>query len=132
MDRSDAINVVHLYLLNGGPEDIPSKDALIELVKAGLELERMQKGRPTNEEKIRQMNTAQFAQFLDDIANAYHLPWEGRFMDTFCNKCDAAGNTSGDPVCMCDVSKCPHGSEVAWWLQQPANMEEYIPYEEVQ
>ena len=108
MNRNDAQRAINRYIMSGEQEDLPSKEALLEAVKAVQELERMEKGTLTNEQKIRRMNTEQFARFLEDIANAYHV----------------------EAVLICDSTECPHGSEVAWWLRQPANMEEYVPYEE--
>lgn len=96
MTELEALGRIYRYVYSGELNDVPTVDVLKYAAEAIEELARMKSGTPTNEQKIREMNTEQFARFLDDIANAYHLPWEGQFMDTFCKKCDVTGNTSGD------------------------------------
>lgn len=78
----------------------------------------------TNFDNIRAMNDEELADFLCSIAYKGQ-PWSEPFVKKFCHNCPAE--------CICEDGrklylhecdfvggKCPHGSDVVWWLHQPA------------
>ena len=80
----------------------------------------------TNADRINAMTIEEKADFLSSIAYGRETPWSYRFIDTFCKECTTVRGTyeSGveDDFHECDFvdGKCPHGSDIVWWLQQPA------------
>ena len=84
-------------------------------------------GKPmTNADRINSMTIEEKADFLSSIAYGRETPWSYRFVETFCKECTTVHGTyeSGleDDFHECDFvdGKCPHGSDIVWWLQQPA------------
>ena len=79
----------------------------------------------TNAQKIRAMSDEELAEFLSSIAYRRETPWSWLFTAKFCKKCPTVHCTyeSGteDDLHECDFvdGKCPHGSDIVWWLQQP-------------
>ncbi len=78
---------------------------------------------PTNADRIRSMSDRELAEFLD---SAEKEPWSKSFVDTHCKNCPTTtcaveGYDHQFELNECDFvdGKCPHGSEVMWWLQQP-------------
>ena len=80
----------------------------------------------TNADRINSMTIEEKADFLSSIAYGRETPWSYRFVETFCKECTTVHGTyeSGveDDFHECDFvdGKCPHGSDIVWWLQQPA------------
>lgn len=80
----------------------------------------------TNADRINSMTIEEKAEFLSSIAYGRETPWSYRFVETFCKECTTVHGTyeSGveDDFHECDFvdGKCPHGSDIVWWLQQPA------------
>ena len=79
----------------------------------------------TNADRINSMTIEEKADFLSSIAYGRETPWSYRFVETFCKECTTVHGTyeSGveDDFHECDFvdGKCPHGSDIVWWLQQP-------------
>lgn len=80
----------------------------------------------TNADCLDAMSIEEKAQFLYSIAYARETPWSKPFYEKFCKDCPAPEYTldDGRKLCLheCDFAdgKCPHGGEIVWWLQQPA------------
>ena len=81
---------------------------------------------PTKADRIRAMSEEELAEFILSIVYARNTPWADLFTNTFCKNCPTTvcavdGYKSMD-LHECDFvdGKCPHGSDVVWWLQQPA------------
>ena len=80
----------------------------------------------TNADRINAMTIEGKAEFLSRIAYGRETPWSLPFLKEFCNNCPTVHCTyeSGaeDDLHECDFvdGKCPHGSDIVWWLQQPA------------
>lgn len=81
----------------------------------------------TNAQKIRAMSDEELAGFISQIAYARHTPWSSLFERAFCDRCPTEtlrleGYHGPLGLHECDFSDgtCPHGSDVAYWLQQPA------------
>jgi len=80
----------------------------------------------TNADHIRAMSDEDLAEFLSSIAYGRETPWSEPFARKLCDRCLTVHGTyeSGieDDFHECDFvdGKCPHGSDIAWWLQQPA------------
>lgn len=81
----------------------------------------------TNSERIDSMTIEEKADFLASIAYARETPWHEPFAEKFCKSCSTTKVESdeyGHPMYLheCDFAdgKCPHGSDIVWWLQQPA------------
>ena len=84
----------------------------------------------TNADRINAMSIEEKADFLSEIAYGRETPWSEPFAEKFCKSC---------PVTKCEIpyylnhlflhecdftdGKCPHGSDIVWWLQQPAEEE---------
>ena len=82
---------------------------------------------PTNSDRIRGMSDKELAEFLEQIAYARETPWSELFAEKFCKSCPETKCEIPDylnPLFLheCDFTdgKCPHGSDIVWWLQQPA------------
>lgn len=81
----------------------------------------------TNADRLDAMSIEDKAQFLYSIAYARETPWSKPFAEKFCDQCQAPEYTleDGRKLCLheCDFAdgKCPHGGEIVWWLQQPAD-----------
>ena len=80
----------------------------------------------TNADRINAMTIEEKAEFLSSIAYGRETPWCEQFARRLCDSCPTVHGTyeSGieDDFHECDFvdGKCPHGSAIAWWLQQPA------------
>lgn len=81
----------------------------------------------TNADRISTMTIEEKASFLESIAYARETPWSEPFCDKFCRicpttKCEIEGYHEPLYLNECDFKdgKCPHGSDIVWWLQQPA------------
>lgn len=81
----------------------------------------------TNADRIRAMSDEELAEFLDQIAYARETPWSIPFQKKICNNCQTTTCTVEGyhhPMelneCDFEDGECPHGSDIVWWLQQPA------------
>lgn len=80
----------------------------------------------TNADRIRAMSDKELAGFIEELAYNREPPWGDLFQETFCKGCPAQEYTMENGQKMrlreCDFAdgECPHGSDIAWWLQQPA------------
>lgn len=80
----------------------------------------------TNADRINAMTIEEKAEFLSSIAYGRETPWCEPFARRLCDSCPTVHGTyeSGveDDFHECDFvdGKCPHGSDIVWWLQQPA------------
>lgn len=81
----------------------------------------------TNGDRIRGMDDETLANFLAGIAYSMDGPWAEPFCRKFCDNCPTVEGTiqeTGETMDFyeCDFAdgECPHGSDIAWWLQQPA------------
>ena len=78
----------------------------------------------TNLDLIRGMTDEELAEFLFRITYGREMPWSEQFARKLCNSCPTVHGTyeSGieDDFHECDFvdGKCPHGSDIVWWLQQ--------------
>ena len=80
----------------------------------------------TNADRLDAMSIEEKAQFLHSIAYNRETPWSKPFYEKFCKDCPAPEYTldDGRKLCLheCDFKdgKCPHGTDIEWWLQQPS------------
>lgn len=81
----------------------------------------------TNADRIRSMSDEKLADFLSSIAFEGDVLWADQFIEKLCKSCPTITCTVDGDHCQvnlkeCDFEdgKCPHGSEVMWWLRQPA------------
>ena len=81
----------------------------------------------TNADRINAMTIEEKAEFLSSIAYGRETPWSKPFAEKFCKSCPTTTCTVEGyhhPLELheCDFSdgKCHHGSDIVWWLQQPA------------
>lgn len=80
----------------------------------------------TNADRINAMTIEEKADFLSSIAYGRETTWSEPFARRMCDSCKTVHGTyeSGveDDFHECDFvdGKCPHGSAIVWWLQQPA------------
>lgn len=82
---------------------------------------------PSNADRIRAMSDEELVDFLSSIAYAREMPWSLLFHEKFCTSCPTttcAAEGFLHPLdlyeCEFEDGKCPHGSDIIWWLQQPA------------
>ena len=80
----------------------------------------------TNADRINAMTIEEKAEFLSSIAYGRETPWSEPFAEKFCKICPETKCEIPDylnPLFLheCDFTdgKCPHGSYIVWWLQQP-------------
>lgn len=80
----------------------------------------------TNADRINVMTIEEKAEFLSSIAYGRETPWSEPFDEKFCKSCPTTTCTVEGyhhPMDLheCDFTdgKCPHGSDIVWWLQQP-------------
>lgn len=78
----------------------------------------------TNADVIRAMTEEELADFLISVAYARNTPWCEPFARKFCDSCPTVegllnGKTMSFHECEFADGKCPHGSDIIWWLQQP-------------
>ena len=79
-----------------------------------------------NADRLDAMSIEEKAQFLHSIAYNRETPWCKPFYEKFCKDCPAPEYTldDGRKLCLheCDFKdgKCPHGTDIVWWLQQPS------------
>lgn len=80
----------------------------------------------TNADRINAMAIEEKAEFLSSIAYGRETPWSEPFAEKFCKSCPETKCEIPDylnPLFLheCDFTdgKCPHGSDIVWWLQQP-------------
>lgn len=81
----------------------------------------------TNADRIRAMSDEELAKFLCSLAFARETPWSDPFVEKFCKNCPTVkaiieGFDKEMELSECDFvdGECPHGDDVVWWLQQPA------------
>ena len=85
----------------------------------------------TNADHINSMTIEEKANFMSSIAYGRETPWSEPFARRLCDSCPTVHGTyeSGieDDFHECDFvdGKCPHGSAIAWWLQQPAEEDDH-------
>lgn len=85
----------------------------------------------TNADRIRAISYEELAEFLSSIAYGRETPWSEPFARRLCDSCPTVHGTyeSGieDDFHECDFvdGKCPHGSDIVWWLQQPAEEDDH-------
>lgn len=85
----------------------------------------------TNADRIRAMSDEELACFIKKLAYGRETTWGDLFQETFCKWCPAQEYTMENGQKMrlreCDFAdgECPHGSDIAWWLQQPAEGDRY-------
>ena len=85
----------------------------------------------TNADRINFMTIEEKADFLSSIAYGRETPWSEPFARRLCDSCPTVHGTyeSGveDDFHECDFvdGKCPHGSDIVWWLQQPAEEDDH-------
>ena len=79
----------------------------------------------TNADSIRAMTDEELAELLSSIAYDRETPWSEPFDKKFCKSCPTITCTVEGyhhPMDLneCDFTdgKCPHGSDIIWWLQQ--------------
>ena len=80
----------------------------------------------TNADLLCAMTIEEKAEFLSSIAYARKTPWCEPFAEKFCKSCPTTTCTIEEcshPMELheCDFTdgKCPHGSDIVWWLKQP-------------
>ena len=80
----------------------------------------------TNADLLCAMTIEEKAEFLSSIAYAGRTPWSEPFAEKFCKSCPTTTCTIEEyshPMELneCDFTdgKCPHGSDIVWWLKQP-------------
>ena len=80
----------------------------------------------TNADRINAMTIEEKAEFLSSISYGRETPWSEPFDEKFCKSCPTTTCTVEGyhhPMDLheCDFTdgKCPHGSDIVWWLQQP-------------
>lgn len=81
----------------------------------------------TNADRINSMTIEEKADFLSSIAYGRESPWCEPFAEKFCKSCQMTtciveGYPHPLDLHECDFAdgKCPHGGDITWWLQQPA------------
>lgn len=81
----------------------------------------------TNADRINAMTIEEKAEFLSSIAYGRETPWCEPFAEKFCKSCPTTtctveGYHHPMELHECDFvdGKCPHGTDIVWWLQQPA------------
>ncbi len=86
----------------------------------------------TNADRIDAMTIEEKADFLSSIAYAGETPWCKPFAEEFCKSCPtttctAEGYSNPMDLHECDFTdgKCPHGSDIVWWLQQPVKEDDH-------
>ena len=90
-------------------------------------------GKPmTKADRISTMSIEEKAEFLSGIAYGRGTPWSEPFARRLCDSCPTVHGTyeSGveDDFHECDFvdGKCPNGSAIVWWLQQPAEEGDHV------
>lgn len=81
----------------------------------------------TNADCLDAMTIEEKADFISSIAYGRATPWCEPFAEKFCKSCPETKCEIPDylnPLFLheCDFTdgKCPHGSDIVWWLQQPS------------
>lgn len=80
----------------------------------------------TNADRIRAMSDGELAEWICDMAYGRKTPWSDPFEKKFCDNCPTVHctyeNGKEDDFHECDFvdGECPHGSDIVWWLKQPA------------
>ena len=83
----------------------------------------------TNGDRIRAMSDEELAKMLYQLHYGRDEPWSSPFARKFCDSCPKPEYTMEDGRKMnlseCDFvdGECPHGSDVVWWLRQPAEVQ---------
>ena len=84
----------------------------------------------TNADRIRAMSDEVLAEWLSALAYGRDTPWSDQFKRKYCDNCPSEMykiKETGKVLRLyeCDFAdgKCPHGSDIVWWLQQPAGVE---------
>ena len=83
----------------------------------------------TNGDRIRSMSDEELANFLLNVAYAGSDPWAVPFARKLCDNCPTVeckiqetGQTMDFHECDFADGKCPHGTDVVWWMRQPAEV----------
>lgn len=86
----------------------------------------------TNADRLDAMTIEEKADFISGIAYGRETPWSKPFFEKFCKNCPTTTCTiegCSHPMELheCDFKdgKCPHGSDIVWWLQQPAEEDDH-------
>ena len=85
----------------------------------------------SNADRIRAMSDDALADFISRIAYGRETPWSKPFLETFCHSCPAPEYALDDGRKMklheCDFTdgECPHGGDILWWIEQPAEEDEH-------
>ena len=85
----------------------------------------------TNADRIRAMSDEELADLIEKFAYSGETPWCDAFDKEFCDNCPTMeikveGYSDLLRLHECDFEdgKCPHGGDIKWWLQQPAEEDE--------
>ena len=81
----------------------------------------------THGDRIRAMSNTELKCFLYSIAYERKTPWAEPFEKQFCENCSSVKATlDGKEIELyeCDFlgGECPHGDDIGWWLDQPAEV----------
>ena len=86
----------------------------------------------TNADRINAMTIEEKAEFLSSISYGRETPWCEQFAEKFCKSCPTTTCTVegyNHPMNLheCDFTdgKCPHGEDIVWWLQRPAEEDDH-------
>ena len=132
MTNEEAIEVLRTESIElGGSAPIVCRfwEALDMAIAALREQEGKDTNAPTNADRINSMTIEEKADFLSSIAYGRETPWSEPSARRLCDSCPTVHGTyeSGieDDFHECDFvdGKCPHGSDIVWWLKQPAEEE---------
>lgn len=81
----------------------------------------------TNADRIRTMSDEELAGLIEKFAYGGETPWCDAFTKEFCDNCpeteakvEGYSNLLRLHECDFEDGKCPHGGDIMWWLQQPA------------
>jgi hypothetical protein len=80
----------------------------------------------TNADRIRAMTDEELVEWISDMVYGRKTPWSEPFERKFCDNCPTVHGTyengKEDDFHECDFvdAECPHGSDIVWWLKQPA------------
>lgn len=124
MTREEAIkryDRIRYNLLN--PNDKEAVDIAFEALRE-QDVTDTNVGSKTNADHIRSMTDEELSEFLEYLYSHCDGPWEILFERKFCDHCPAPEYELEDgrnlKLHECDFTggKCPHGSDVLWWLKQ--------------
>jgi len=98
----------------------------VAALRAQLEAEKNEP--PTNADRIQSMSAEELATFLAGVAYSRETPWSDPFYNNLCKQCPIVECVfeTGEEMKLheCDFAdKCPHGSDIVWWLGRPVEEE---------